>query len=385
MTATPTGTQPAGTQPTGTNSDEPASPTPAGPPSWAELLTALLRGEALGAEETGWAMRQIMSGAASPARIAGFAVALRAKGETAEEVRGLVEAMLEHAAPLEVSDDVRERAVDTCGTGGDRSHSVNISTMAALLVAGSGIPVIKHGNRAASSLCGTADLLEELGVVIDLPPAAVGTCLARAGAAFCFAPVFHPAMRHAAGTRSELGVPTFFNILGPLTNPGRPASQAIGVADPRLAPVVAGVLAARGTRGLVFRGDDGLDELTPATTSTVWVVSGGTVRQEIFDPRTVGIQPGDPAELRGGDAAHNAEVARVLLAGRRGLVRDAVLLAAAAALVAATGPTAAPVGEQIQRQLGRAAWSLDSGGAEAALGRWVRTSQAAVAAASTSA
>ncbi|WP_206443306.1 anthranilate phosphoribosyltransferase [Candidatus Frankia datiscae] len=362
---------------TGADSDQRAVPEPLGRTSWAELLTVLLRGDSLGAEDTVWAMKQVMSGEASPAQIAGFAVALRAKGETPEEVGGLVRTMLDYGAPLEVSDDVRERAVDTCGTGGDQSHSVNVSTMAALVVAGSGVPVIKHGNRAASSLCGTADLLEELGVVIDLPPAAVSTCLTQAGAAFCFAPIFHPAMRHAARTRSELGVPTFFNILGPLTNPGRPASQALGVADPRLTPVVAGVLAARGTRGLVFRGDDGLDELTPTTTSTVWIVADGAVRQETFDPRTVGIHPGDPAQLHGGDAVHNAEVTRALLAGRPGLVRDAVLLAAAAALVASTGPTAAPVSEQIQRQLARAAWSLDSGAAEAALRRWVKVSQAA--------
>ncbi|WP_322747447.1 MULTISPECIES: anthranilate phosphoribosyltransferase [unclassified Frankia] len=349
---------------------------------WPPLLGALLRGEALGAPDTMWAMTQVMSGNASPAQIAGFVVALRAKGETAEEVGGLAQVMLDYAAPLDLPDDIRERAVDTCGTGGDQSHSVNISTMAALVVAGSGIPVIKHGNRAASSACGSADLLLELGVAIDLPPAGVATCLAEAGAAFCFAPVFHPAMRHAGGPRRDLGVPTVFNILGPLTNPGRPASQAVGVADARLAPVVAGVLAARGTRGLVFRGDDGLDELTPTTTSTVWMVVDGAVRMETFDPRDVGIVPGDPTALRGADAAYNAAVTRELLAGgRAGPVRDAVLLAAAAALVAATGPTAAPVTEQLGRQLGRAAWALDSGAAEAALGRWVRTSQTAAAAA----
>ncbi len=344
---------------------------------WPGLLGMLLRNEALGAADTAWAMTQIMSGNASPAQIAGFAVALRAKGETPEEVRGLLRAMLDFATPLEVPDDVRERAVDTCGTGGDQSHSVNVSTMAALVIAGSGIPVIKHGNRAASSACGSADLLTELGVVIDLSPAGVSACLAKAGATFCFAPVFHPAMRHTAGTRRELGVPTVFNILGPLSNPGRPAAQAVGVADARLAPVVAGVLAARGTRGLVFRGDDGLDELTPATTSTVWVVAGGEVRMETFDPRDIGIRPGDPAELRGADAAYNAEVTRKLLAGRPGPVRDAVLLAAAAALVAAVGPTTTtPVAEQLRRQFSRAAWSLDSGAAEAALRRWIQTSQA---------
>ncbi len=364
-------------------------------PSWPGLISALLAGETLDHAHTAWAMNEIMAGAATGAQIAGFAVALRAKGETAAEIGGLIDGMLVHAAPLRVSDELRARAVDTCGTGGDRSNTVNISTMAALVVAGAGVPVIKHGNRAASSSCGSADLLAELGVVVDLAPGGVAATLDRAGISFCFARVFHPAYRHLGAPRAEIGVPTAFNILGPLTNPANPGAQAIGVADPRLAPVMAQVLADRGTRALVFRGDDGLDELSPVTTSTVWVVSGdpaGTPRsrsahpvsggaaaprRDRFDPRDVGIHVPDIAALRGADAPHNAAVARAVLAGEPGPVRDAVLLAAAAALVAATGPSSAPVTDQIAAALPRAAAALDSGAAQATLEHWVSASQAA--------
>ncbi|MFN2539740.1 MAG: anthranilate phosphoribosyltransferase, partial [Mycobacteriales bacterium] len=241
--------------------------------SWPELLSTLLRGESLGRDDTAWAMREVMNGDATPAQTAGFVIALRAKLETPEEVAGFVDTMLGFAAPVAVP----VRVVDTCGTGGDRAHTVNISTMAALVVAGAGAPVAKHGNRAASSQCGSADVLEALGVKVDLRPSAIADCLAGAGIAFCFAPVFHPAMRHTAVPRRDLGVPTVFNLLGPLTNPTRPAAQAVGVSDERLAPVMAGVLATRGTDALVFRGDDGLDELTTTGPSTVWTVTGGSV------------------------------------------------------------------------------------------------------------
>jgi anthranilate phosphoribosyltransferase len=270
--------------------------------SWPSLLSALLRGEDLSTDDTGWVMAEVMAGDASPVQVAGFAVALRAKGETPAEVAGLVESMLAAAAPVRVDG----RVVDTCGTGGDRLNTVNLSTMAALVVAGAGVPVVKHGNRAASSACGSADLLEALGVVVDLPPAAVGPCLAQAGIAFCFAPVFHPGMRHAAVARRDLGVPTVFNVLGPLTNPVRPAAQAVGVSDRRLAPVMAGVLAARGADALVFRGDDGLDELT--TTGSVDRLGRRRrrVREEAFDPSALGVAARPLDDLRGGDAAHNA-------------------------------------------------------------------------------
>ncbi len=339
-------------------------------PTWPALLSALLGGASLDAADTAWAMREVMQGAASPAQVAAFVVALRAKGETAQEVAGLVEVMLEQALPVEVAG----RVVDTCGTGGDRSNTVNISTMAALVVAGTGTPVCKHGNRAASSACGSADLLEALGVVVDLPPAAIGPCVAQAGIAFCFAPVFHPGMRHAAVPRRELGIPTVFNVLGPLTNPARPAAQAVGVSDARLAPVMAGVLATRGADALVFRGDDGLDELTTTGPSTVWAVCGGEVVRSSFDPASIGLPPASLADLRGADAAHNAGVARALLDGARGPVRDAVLLNAAAALAAYDG-IVAPLAERLADGLARGAAALDSGAAAGALERWVEVSQ----------
>jgi anthranilate phosphoribosyltransferase len=342
----------------------------AGAQSWPGLLGQLLRGESLASDDTAWAMREIMTGEATPAQVAGFVVGLRAKGETPEEIAGFVEAMLEQAAHVTVPG----RVVDTCGTGGDRAHTVNISTMAALVVAGAGVPVVKHGNRAASSACGSADLLEELGVVVDLPPAAVAPCLEAAGIAFCFAPVFHPGMRHAAVPRRELGVPTVFNVLGPLTNPARPAAQAVGVSDARLAPVMAGVLARRSADALVFRGDDGLDELTTTSTSTVWVVSGGTVAEESFDPSSLGLARSTAEDLRGADPAFNAKVARALLGGEQGPVRDAVLLNAAAAVAAFEGG-AGPLVERLTAGWARAAEALDGGAAAQLLDRWITVSR----------
>jgi anthranilate phosphoribosyltransferase len=338
--------------------------------SWPALLTRLLRGEDLSSAETSWAMEQVMLGEATPAQIAGFVVALRAKGESPDEVTGLVTAMLAHAARIEVPGP----AVDTCGTGGDRAHTVNISTMSAMVVAGTGARVVKHGNRAASSACGSADLLEELGVVVDLAPDRVAECAERAGVAFCFAPRFHPALRHAAAARRELGVATVFNFLGPLANPAQPAAQAVGVADWRMAGVIAAVLAARGRTALVFRGDDGLDELTPCAPSQVWVVRGGTVTVEKVAPEDVGIGRAQVDALRGADAPFNAEVTRRFLAGAGGPVRDAVLLNAAAGLVALE-PTDEPVAAQLTAAMTRAAEAVDSGAASAALDRWVETSR----------
>ena len=338
--------------------------------TWPLLLSALLRGQTLSTADTAWAMREVMTGAATPAQIAAFAIALRAKGETADEVAGLVQVMLDEAVPVTVP----RRVVDTCGTGGDQAHTVNISTMAALVVAGAGVPVVKHGNRAASSACGSADLLEQLGVVVDLPAAQIAPCVEQAGIAFCFAPVFHPGMRHAAVPRRELGVPTVFNILGPLTNPARPAAQAVGVSDARLAPVMAGVLAGRGADALVFRGDDGLDELSTTGPSTVWVVAHGAVTQQRITPQELGLPLSTLADLRGGDAAYNAGVARELLAGKTGPVRDAVLLNAAAALAAYTA-TDAPLASRLADGLARAGAALDSGAAEAALAGWMTVSR----------
>jgi anthranilate phosphoribosyltransferase len=332
-----------------------------------------MAGQELATDDTAWAMGEIMSGNATPAQIAGFAVLLRAKGETPGELLGLVRTMLDHAAPLSIAG----QAVDVVGTGADRAHTVNISTMAALVVAGSGRRVVKHGNRAASSSCGTADVLEELGVVIDLPPAGVARTVEQVGIGFCFAPVFHAGTRHAIPPRRELGVPTVFNFLGPLTNPARVPAGAIGCADPRMAPVMAAVLAARGDSALVFRGDDGLDELTTTTTSSVWVASEGTVTPATVDPATLGIAPVEPAALRGGDRAHNAAVVREVLAGGAPAVRDAVLLNAAAAIAAHDGLAAERLHDALARGLRIAAEAVDSGAAAALLERWITASRAA--------
>lgn len=348
----------------------PAVGTPAGGPrTWPDVLSALLSGEHLSAEATAWAMDRIMRGEASDAQIAGFAVALRAKGETVDEVAGLVRAMYAHAHVIEVPGPT----VDIVGTGGDRAHTVNISTMSSLVVAGTGATVVKHGNRASSSASGASDVLEKLGVNLELPPQRVAEVATEAGITFCFAVRFHPALRHVATARSELGVPTPFNFLGPLTNPARVRAQATGVADARMAPIVAGVLAERGASALVFRGDDGLDELTTTATSTVWVVRDGRVREESFDPRDVGLELVPVEALRGADAAYNADVARRLLEGEHGPVRDAVLLNSAAALTALE-PGDAPLAEQLSAGMRRAAKSVDSGAARAALEGWVAAS-----------
>jgi len=338
---------------------------------WPAILSALLRREDLAAEDTAWAMDQIMSGDASPAQIAGFVVALRAKGETVAEVEGLVRGMLEHATTI----DVPGRIIDIVGTGGDRAHTVNISTMSTIVVAATGAKVVKHGNRAASSSCGTADVLEELGVPLDLTPGQVVRVAEEAGVTFCFAPLFHPALRHAAVPRRELGIPTTFNVLGPLANPARPQVQAVGVADPRMAGIVAGVLARRGVRALVFHGDDGLDELTTTTTSTVWLVRDGTVSQEKVDPASLGLPHAEPAALRGADAPYNARVVRAVLDGEKGPVRDVVLLNAAAGL-AALDETGAPLEEALRAGLERAAEAVDSGAGARTLERWVAVSRA---------
>lgn len=339
--------------------------------TWPGLIGRLLAGQHLDSADTAWVMDRVLTAEATPAQIAGFLVALRAKGETPAEIAGLAQAMLAHAHRLSAP----ERAVDIVGTGGDRANTVNISTMAAIVVAAAGTPVIKHGNRAASSACGSADLLEALGVAIDLPPQAVAECLAEVGIGFCFAPIFHPAFRHAGAPRREIGVPTAMNVLGPLTNPAQPGAALIGCADARLAPVVAAVLAERGVSALVVRGDDGLDELTTTTTSSVWVVGKGEVRTERLDPRVIGVPPATREELRGGDAEMNARVCRELLGGAPGAVREAVLLNAAGALVALDGPPG-DLATELAAARARAAEAIDSGAAAALLDRWVSTSTA---------
>ncbi|MEV5980083.1 anthranilate phosphoribosyltransferase [Streptomyces sp. NPDC052114] len=337
--------------------------------SWPDVLNGLLEGRDQSADDTAWAMDRIMRGEATDAQIAGFVVALRAKGETVEEISGLVRAMYEHANVIEVPG----QTVDIVGTGGDGAKTVNISTMSAIVVAGAGAKVVKHGNRAASSASGASDVLEKLGVNLQLTPARVVEVAEEAGITFCFAVKFHPALRHAGAARGQLGIRTVFNLLGPLTNPARVRSQAVGVADPRMAPVVAGVFAERGHSSLVFRGDDGLDELTTTSTSRVWVVRDGAVREEAFDPRDVGIDLVPVEALRGADASYNAEVALRLLDGETGPVRDAVLLNSAAALAALAQEEGSLV-EQIRAGMARAAQSIDSGAAKKALERWVAAS-----------
>lgn len=339
--------------------------------TWPDVLSALVAGTDLDVGQTGWAMGEILSGEASAAQIAGFAVALRAKGETVDEVEGLVAQMYAHAAPLGVDG----RIVDIVGTGGDRSRTVNISTMAAVVMAGAGARVVKHGNRAASSASGAADVLEALGVRLDVPVGLLAAVAEEAGITFCFAPVFHSSLRHAAAARRELGIATTFNFLGPLTNPARPGAQAVGVADVRMAPIMAGVLARRGVDALVFRGDDGLDELTTTSTSSVWVVHAvsGSVTDQQVDATELGIARASTTDLRGDDAAFNAAVFRRVLEGEQGPVRDAVLLNAAAGLAAHDGGTA-DLMERLAAGLTTATQSIDSGAALRCLDRWIASS-----------
>jgi anthranilate phosphoribosyltransferase len=342
--------------------------------TWPDLTAALLARQDLGTEAAAWAMDQVMAGQASPVQLAGFLVALRAKGESVEELRGLADVMLAHARAIEVAGP----SLDIVGTGGDRAHTVNISTMASIVIAASGIRVVKHGNRAASSSSGSADVLEALGVNLTLSPEQVTRVAAEAGITFCFAQVFHPSMRYAAEARRDLGVPTAFNALGPLTNPARPTYTAVGVADARLAPLMAGVFAGRGTDAAVFRGDDGLDELTISTTSQVWWVRGGEVREHVLDPRELGLELHPLESLRGADAAHNAGVALRVLEGERSPVRDAVVLNAGIAL-ALTTPDAGE-GEDawlagVRAGMDRAEQAIDSGAALERLRRWAEASQ----------
>ena len=335
------------------------------PDFWPHALSKVVAREALSSDEAAEAMRQVMAGEATPAQLGGLLMALRTKGESVDEIEGFARTMLDFANPVLPPSPV----IDTCGTGGDRRGTFNISTIAAIVVAGAGVPVAKHGNRAASSQCGSADLLEALGVRIDLEPEGVERCLAEAGIAFMFAPVFHPAMGHAGPVRRELRVPTVFNFLGPLTNPARPFAQVLGVSDPRMLPLMAEVLARRGVRARVFRGADGLDELTTTGPSTVYDVAEGEVREGTFSPEEVGLAESSPEDLRGGDVGVAVEVARSVLAGETGPRRDVVLLNAAAALEVAGSAASLTEGLEI------AARSIDSGAADATLHRWVAVSR----------
>lgn len=341
--------------------------------AWPDVLGPLLRRNDLEPAAVEAAMATILAGDASGAQIGAFATLLRAKGETPVELAALVRTMLRFAEAVPIDpESPAGPLVDTCGTGGDRSHTFNISTVAALVIAGAGVRVAKHGNRAASSACGSADLLEELGVVIDLGPEGVVRCIEEAGIAFCFAQRFHAAMRFAGPTRKELGVPTTFNFLGPLANPARVKRQVVGVADPGMADRVLGTLGELGARrAMVFFGHDGLDELTTTDVSTLRELRDGDVTRVVLDPLDLGIARAEPAALRGGTPADNAAIARRVLDGEKGSVRDVVLLNAAAALVVAD------VARTLADGLEAAATSIDTGAAAATLERFVAASTAA--------
>lgn len=346
------------------------------PLSWPALLHRLVAGADLTGAEASEAIGGILAGEASPALIASFVTALAAKRPTVEEMSGMLAMMFEHAEPLSIGGDL----VDTCGTGGDGSMSINVSTMAALVAAGAGLRVCKHGGRGATSRCGSADVLEALGVVIDLGPEGVARCVREAGIGFCFAPRFHPAMRHASPVRRELGFPTVFNFLGPLANPARASRQVVGVSDPSMSDTMLGVLASRGARrAMVVYGDDGLDELSTTTTSTVKELEAdgaGSVRTHTFkvDPTALGLVTCELAALRGGDAHANADTVRRVMGAERGPGRDIVVLNSAAALV-----VGGAVGD-LAEGVGLAGATIDSGAAAGALDRLVETSQAAAAA-----
>lgn len=345
--------------------------------TWPDLLTLLVAGRDLTGEEIRWAMAEILSGQASPVQVAAFAVALRSKGETVEEISGMADVMLRLATPIVVD----REAVDVVGTGGDRANTVNVSTMAAITAAAAGARVVKHGNRAASSACGTADVLEHVGIVLDLPPEAQQSVMDEAGLVFLFAAHYHASLRHVAAVRRELAISTTFNFLGPMANPARPRAQAIGVADERMAGLMAGVLAGRGARGLVFHGGDGLDELTTTTTSRVWVIEGGDMREDVLDPARLGLARARASDLVGGPPETNAWILSQTLRGQPGPVQDIVALNAAAALLAFEGPDlSGSLEDQLGDRLERTRGVLTDGSASAKLEQWIRATHAARAA-----
>lgn len=336
--------------------------------TWPDVLTALVNGQDLSSTTAAWAMNKILTNEASPVQIAGFAVGLRTKGETVAEISGLAEAMRANALPVNLD----SAAVDIVGSGGDRANTVNISTMAAIVAAAAGAKVVKHGNRAASSLSGTADCLEALGLPLDISPDKQPEVLDRCGIVFLFAALYHKSLRYSAGVRRELGIQTTFNFLGPLTNPAAPKAQAIGVADKKMGALMAGVLAERGCRGMVFHGIDGLDELTTTAVSKVWLISGGEVKTTEINPADLGLHPANLSELTGGKPEYNAQVVRETLNGKPGAIRDIVLLNAAAALLAYDGPQLeTPLIDQIESRIAKAAEAIDSGQASEKLDHWI--------------
>ncbi|MBF4573474.1 anthranilate phosphoribosyltransferase [Herbiconiux sp. VKM Ac-1786] len=345
--------------------------------TWPSMIARLLTGRDLSISQATWSMDRIMLGEVTEAQLAGFLVALRAKGETVDEIVGFRDAILDHALPLEVD----PFALDIVGTGGDSYGSVNVSTMASIVAAASGVPVIKHGNKAASSLSGSSDVLRALGIDLELEPERVAAVLLETGISFAYAAKFHPGFKNAGAVRAELGVPTVFNFLGPLCNPARAEASAVGVAHLDRVPLITGVFQTRGATALVFRGDDGLDELTTTGHSHIWEVSRGSVKEHDLNPRDLGIRTSTIDELRGGDAEHNAEIVRRTLAGDAGPVRDMVLLNAAAGLVAfelASDPAEVDraMVERLAEKMAIAATAIDTGAATQKLDDWIAATRA---------
>ena len=335
--------------------------------NWESIFNSLSNKEDLPTSDISWAMSQILQGVAAIDEIKHFLLALKEKGESADEVKALVDQMLAVSSPISISD----RAVDTVGTGGDGANTINISTTAAIITNAAGARVVKHGNRAASSKSGSADLLEALGVRIDLTGAEVEKCVHKIGIGFCFAPMFHSSMKHAADARKDLGVPTIFNILGPLSNPAKPVAAAIGVARSELLPLISKVIATQGKEGFVFRGDDGLDEVSLSTTTTVLQVHGGEIVETNFDPLDIGVPRSEIHELLGGDAQFNAKITNDIFAGKAGAPRDAVTLNAAFAIAAFKADFHLPLETQIANAYVLANQAIDSGAAESVLKKWV--------------
>jgi anthranilate phosphoribosyltransferase len=348
--------------------------------NWPNILGKLLLKNDLERAEAHWAMREIMAGDATEAQVGAFMMALRSKGETVDELSGLVDVMLQNAVILSTGPD----AVDIVGTGGDLFGTVNISSMASILVASAGVPVMKHGSRSASGKTGSSEMLEVLGIRLDLSPVRVAEIFKECGITFFFAPVFHPAMRHVAPIRKQLGVPTTFNFLGPLANPAQPIATSLGVANRFIAPLMAAEMAARGRTALVFRGEDGLDELTTTGNSQIWQVAGGVVREFTLDPTKFGLEKVNIEVLLGGDAQENAEVTNEIFAGNRsgnlGAIRDIVILNAAGGVVAyelAKDPARAEVDLDLRFEdaIARVTEALDSGAARAKLTEWIAATQ----------
>ena len=345
--------------------------------TWPDILGKLLQKQALERTEANWAMTQIMAGDASDAQVGAFMLALRSKGETVDELAGLVDVMLRNAVILDTGND----AVDIVGTGGDMVGTVNISSMASILTSAAGIPVMKHGSRSASGKTGSSEMLEVLGIRLDLSPERVADVFREVGITFFFAPVFHPAMRYVAPIRRELGVPTTFNFLGPLANPAQPIATSLGVANALVAPLMAQEVANRGRSALVFRGNDGLDELTTTGSSDIWEVAGGEVRHSTLDPANLGIAKADLSDLLGGDPQHNAHVAKSLFEGKlSGPIVDIVKLNAAAGVVAYelakdNSKLDEPLVERFDGAMKLVAEALEDGRGEAKLSAWMSATQ----------